>query len=127
MKNADQKSSPKTVPFTTVFRPLDDPALVQDLQKGGASFSFQRPPSPIGALILSWVPPPGLIWLSRSFITRLRCSSPVSFSAEELATGPELAGERPLAIKPSLLTWVPHLTIDADQMPLKELPAHPFY
>ena len=33
---------------------------------------------------------------------------------------------KPLATKRSLLTRVPHLTINADQMPLKELAAHPF-
>ena len=63
MKNLDQKSPQKTIPFLTVFQPSGDPTLIQDLQKGGVSFSFQRPPSPIGALILSWVLPLGLIWL----------------------------------------------------------------
>jgi cell division protease FtsH len=62
MKNPDPKNPQKTVSFTTVFQPSGDPALVQDLQKGGVSYSFQHPPSPIGAFIISWILPLGILW-----------------------------------------------------------------
>ena len=62
MKNPDPKSTQKTLSYTTVFQPSSDPALVQDLQKGGVIYSFQHPPSPIGAFIISWILPLGILW-----------------------------------------------------------------
>jgi cell division protease FtsH len=70
MKNPDRNSSEKTVSFRTMFRPTSDPTLIQDLQKEGVSYSFQRSPSPISSLILSWVLPLGLIWLFWHFAAK---------------------------------------------------------
>ncbi len=62
MKNPDEKSPQKTVPFDTVYKISSDPTLLQDLQKGGVNYGFRPPPSPIGGLILSWVLPLAVLW-----------------------------------------------------------------
>jgi cell division protease FtsH len=61
MKNPNPGQGPEIVPFDTVFSPGSDPKLVEDLQAAGVKYSFQRPPSPAGALILSWLLPLGLL------------------------------------------------------------------
>jgi len=61
MKNPDSKASAQTVPFDTVIISGGDPKLVEDLQAAGVEYSFQRPPSPAGALLLSWVLPLALL------------------------------------------------------------------
>jgi cell division protease FtsH len=61
MKNPKAGASPKTVPFNTVFVPASDPKLVEELQKAGVSYSFKRPPSPVGSFLLSWLLPLGLL------------------------------------------------------------------
>ncbi len=61
MKNPDPEGQPELVPFDTVFTPGSDPKLIEDLQAAGVKFSFQRPASPVGALILSWLLPLGLL------------------------------------------------------------------
>lgn len=61
MKNPDPEGKPELVPFDTVIAAGSDPKLVEDLQAAGVKFSFQRPPSPAGALILSWLLPLALI------------------------------------------------------------------
>jgi cell division protease FtsH len=61
MKNPAPDAQPETVPFDTVFTAGSDPQLVKDLQAAGAKYSFLRPPSPAGALILSWLLPLALI------------------------------------------------------------------
>lgn len=58
MKNS-QLSTPTnpvttTVPFDTAFTAGDDPKLVEELQKAGVEFSFQRPANPIGGLLLAY-------------------------------------------------------------------------
>ncbi|MGC8781072.1 MAG: ATP-dependent metallopeptidase FtsH/Yme1/Tma family protein, partial [Anaerolineae bacterium] len=61
MKNPNPNQGPEIVPFDVVFSPGSDPKLVEDLQAAGVKYSFQRPPSPAGALILSWLLPLGLL------------------------------------------------------------------
>ncbi|MEJ5198267.1 MAG: ATP-dependent zinc metalloprotease FtsH, partial [Anaerolineae bacterium] len=61
MKNPTPNQGPEFVPFDTVYSPGSDPKLVEDLQAAGVKYSFQRPPSPAGALILSWLLPLGLL------------------------------------------------------------------
>jgi len=61
MKNSDPEAKPATVPFDAIFTPGSDPKLVEDLQAAGVKYRFQRPPSPAGALILSWLLPLALI------------------------------------------------------------------
>ncbi len=57
MKNPDPNGSPATVPFDTVIVPGNDPKLIDDLQAAGVEYGFQRPSSPAGALLLSWILP----------------------------------------------------------------------
>jgi cell division protease FtsH len=62
MKNPKQgEKGPATVPFDTVYVPSSDPKLVEDLEKAGVSYRFQRPPSPVGAFLLSWLLPLAVI------------------------------------------------------------------
>jgi cell division protease FtsH len=61
MQNPDPNASAQTVSFDTVIISGGDPQLVEDLQKAGVRYSFQRPPSPAGALLLSWVLPLALL------------------------------------------------------------------
>ena len=61
MKNPKSGASPPTVPFNTVFVPASDPNLVEELQKAGVSYSFQRPSSPVGGFLLSWLLPLALL------------------------------------------------------------------
>jgi cell division protease FtsH len=57
MKNPDPKAPQKVVLFDTVISPGSDPQLVDELQKAGIPYSFARPPSPAGAILLSWILP----------------------------------------------------------------------
>jgi cell division protease FtsH len=57
MKNPDQKAPQKVILFDSVIAQGSDPRLVEDLQKSGIPFSFARPPSPAGAVLLSWILP----------------------------------------------------------------------
>lgn len=43
-----------TVSFATIFTAGDDPKLVEELQNAGVQFRFQRPPNPIGGLLLAY-------------------------------------------------------------------------
>jgi cell division protease FtsH len=61
MKNPKQGASPSNIPFNTVVVPASDPKLVEELQKAGVSYSFQRPPSPVGGFLLSWLLPLALL------------------------------------------------------------------
>jgi len=61
MKNPDPNSSQKTVPFDTVAVPASDPKLVEDLQTANVPFSFERPPSPVGSFLLSYLLPLALL------------------------------------------------------------------
>ncbi len=61
MQNTDPAIKGDTVRFDTVTVLGTDPKLVEDLQRAGVKFKFQRPPSPAGALILSWVLPLALL------------------------------------------------------------------
>lgn len=55
MKNPKPNAAP--LPFNVVFVPGSDQHLVEDLQKAGVSYRFQRPPNPIGGLLLEYVLP----------------------------------------------------------------------
>ncbi len=57
MKNPDPKAAEATIPFATVYSSPSDPKLVEDLQKAGVDYSFRRPPSPVGGVLLSWILP----------------------------------------------------------------------
>lgn len=57
MKNAQAGATPATVPFNTVFVPGGDPKLTEELQNANVSFRFQRPPNPVGELLVAYVLP----------------------------------------------------------------------
>ncbi|HSF82242.1 MAG TPA: ATP-dependent zinc metalloprotease FtsH [Anaerolineales bacterium] len=70
MKNPDPNSDQATIPFDTIIVPGSDPTLVEDLQSAGVEYSFSRPQSPAGALLLSWILPLGLLGVFWYFIYR---------------------------------------------------------
>src|SRR5262249_19284045 len=49
-------------PFSASFVPDGDPKLAEELDKAGVKYGFERPASPIGALLLSWILPLGLFF-----------------------------------------------------------------
>ena len=57
MKDRKPDASATTVPFNTVYVGQSDPKLVEELQNAGVSYRFQRPPNPIGSVLLSYVLP----------------------------------------------------------------------
>ena len=57
MKNPAKDPNRPTVPFDTVYAPGSDTNLVEDLQKANVQYSFQRPPSPVGGFLLSYLLP----------------------------------------------------------------------
>jgi cell division protease FtsH len=61
MKNPKPKDSPAVVPFDTIAKPSSDPNLVKELQDAGVSYTFQRPPNPVGSFLLSWFLPIALL------------------------------------------------------------------
>jgi cell division protease FtsH len=62
--------APATVPFQTLFVPDGDPKLAADLDKAGVKYGFEKPSSPIGGFLLSWLLPLGLIFLVYSIFAR---------------------------------------------------------
>ncbi len=61
MKNPEPGATPEVIRFDTVLAPGSDPKLIEDLQAAGIKYRFARPPSPAGALLLSWILPLGLL------------------------------------------------------------------
>jgi cell division protease FtsH len=57
MKDHKPDGSATTLPFNTVYIGQSDPKLMEELQSAGVSYGFQRPPNPIGAMLLSYVLP----------------------------------------------------------------------
>ena len=57
MKNPTPNATPATVPFETVGNAQSDPKLVEQLQAADVSFTFQRPPSPIGSFFVAYLLP----------------------------------------------------------------------
>ncbi len=70
MKNPNAQAGQDVVPFDTTTVAGSDPKLVEDLQAAGAKYSFQRPTSPAGALLLSWVLPLALLGGFWYFLSR---------------------------------------------------------
>lgn len=54
MKNPDPKASPALIPFNTTFVRNSDPALVDQLQRANVTYRFERPPNPLGEILLSY-------------------------------------------------------------------------
>ena len=57
MKNPTPNATPATVPFETIGNAQSDSKLVEQLQDAGVSFTFQRPPSPIGSFFVAYLLP----------------------------------------------------------------------
>jgi cell division protease FtsH len=57
MKNPTPGASPETVPFNTVFIPNADPKLLDELHTANVSYRFERPPNPLGSMLLSYILP----------------------------------------------------------------------
>lgn len=74
-EGAPQAGSSATVRFDTVFSAGGDPDLVADLQAAGVKYRFARPPSPAGALLLSWILPLGLLGVFWYFLFRARAGA----------------------------------------------------
>ena len=52
MKNPKPDGSPPVVPFNTVPAPAGDPKLIEELQNAKVTYSFERPPNPLGGILL---------------------------------------------------------------------------
>jgi cell division protease FtsH len=57
VKQQKPDGSSADIPFNTVYVGQSDPKLIQDLQDAGVAYRFQRPPNPVGAMLLSYVLP----------------------------------------------------------------------
>jgi cell division protease FtsH len=65
MKNPQPGGSPPTQPFTTIAAPSGDPKLIEDLQNAKVTYRFERPPSPLGSILLGYLLPMlllGVFW-----------------------------------------------------------------
>ncbi len=65
-------TTPGTIRYDTVLATGGDPNLVADLEAAGVKYSFDRPTSPAGALLLSWILPLGLLAVFWYFLSRAR-------------------------------------------------------
>ncbi len=72
MKNTGPNPATETLRFDTVVTAGGDPKLVEDLQAAKVEYSFARPASPAGALLLSWVLPLALLGVFWYFMFRSR-------------------------------------------------------
>jgi cell division protease FtsH len=54
MKAQKPDGSPTTVPFNTIAAHGSDSKLIEELQGAGVSYQFQRPPNPLGSILLSY-------------------------------------------------------------------------
>jgi cell division protease FtsH len=61
MKNPKAGGSPSVVPFNTIPAPAGDPKLIEELQNANVTYRFERPPNPIGGLLLSYLLPLALL------------------------------------------------------------------
>ncbi|MCI0475897.1 MAG: ATP-dependent zinc metalloprotease FtsH [Anaerolineales bacterium] len=57
MKNPTPNATPAVVPFETIGTAESDPKLIEQLQVAEVSFTFQRPPSPIGSFFVAYLFP----------------------------------------------------------------------
>ena len=57
MKNPKADGNPPVVPFTSIPAPAGDPKLIEELQSANVTYRFERPPSPLGSILLGYVLP----------------------------------------------------------------------
>ena len=70
MKGKKPDGTPADVPFNTVYAGQSDPKLIEELQDAGASYRFQRPPNPVGSMLLSYILPLVLLMAFWSLVYR---------------------------------------------------------
>ncbi len=56
MKNPQPDGAPAVVPFTTAPAPAGDPKLIEELQNANVTYQFERPPNPLGGILLNLLP-----------------------------------------------------------------------
>ena len=61
MKNPKPDGSPPVVPFTAVPAPAGDPKLIEELQNANVTYRFERPPNPLGGILLGYLLPLALL------------------------------------------------------------------
>ena len=61
MKNPKPGGSPTVVPFNTIPAPGGDPKLIEELQSAKVTYRFERPPSPLGGILLQYLLPLALL------------------------------------------------------------------
>ena len=61
MKNPQPGGTPPTVPFSAVPAPAGDPKLIEELQNANVTYRFERPPNPLGGILLQYLLPLALL------------------------------------------------------------------
>jgi len=61
MKNPKPDGSSAVVPFNTVPAPAGDPKLIEELQNANVTYQFERPPNPLGGILLQYLLPLALL------------------------------------------------------------------
>ena len=56
MKNPKADGTPPVLPFNAVPAPAGDRDLIEELQKANVDYRFERPPSPLGGIVLNLLP-----------------------------------------------------------------------
>jgi cell division protease FtsH len=57
MKNPKPDASHPAIPFNTIPAPGGDPKLIEELQNAKVTYRFERPPNPLGGILLEYVLP----------------------------------------------------------------------
>jgi cell division protease FtsH len=57
MKNPKPGETPPVVPFNAVPAPAGDPKLIEELQNANVTYNFERPPNPLGGILLEYLLP----------------------------------------------------------------------
>ena len=56
MKNPKPNGAPPVVPFNTAPALAGDPKLIEELQNANVTYDFERPPNPLGGILLNLLP-----------------------------------------------------------------------
>jgi len=56
MKNPKPDGTPAVLPFSAVPAPAGDRDLIEELQKANVNYEFERPPSPLGGILMNLLP-----------------------------------------------------------------------
>ncbi|MGA2170999.1 MAG: ATP-dependent zinc metalloprotease FtsH [Terracidiphilus sp.] len=61
MKDSKPDGSSAAIPFNTVPAPGGDPKLIEELQSANVTYHFERPPNPLGGILLDYLLPLALL------------------------------------------------------------------